>query len=82
MKEFIETIKILGSALIYRISGKRILTKTGREFLTRKRAEWERKAQEIQADLDKEHGRGWGIRVIDGQKKIYDKYTKESLQNA
>lgn len=80
MKETIKTLRLLGSAIIYRISGKKILTKTGQDFLKEKREQWKEKAHKIQEELDAEHGRGWGIRQFDGKKKEYESYTKASIQ--
>lgn len=61
-----KTIKLIISAIIYRLSGRKICTKSMRDLAAEKTAEWEEHKRQLQEELDREHSRTWGRPVRNG----------------
>jgi uncharacterized protein YlzI (FlbEa/FlbD family) len=76
------TLRLLASAILYILSGHKIITRSSREMILQKRAEWKMKASIIQKQLDEEHASGKGKMAINGEYKTYEPFTSTSLQRA
>lgn len=59
---------LLLSAILYILSNGRIITKTAKTEIARRRTERERRSQEIQRALDAQYHRGYGISAYDGRR--------------
>lgn len=62
-----KTIRLILSAFVFILSGKRICTKSMRDLAAIKTAEWEEKKRKLQEELDKEHSITWRKPVKNGQ---------------
>jgi len=69
-----EKIKFFFGLILLVITGGRIVTKACEGPVTKARRERFEENRRIQAELDREHGRGWGLRYIDGKRVNYNPF--------
>lgn len=63
-----EQIRNAAAALVFIITGGRIITPAARRRITETRKAWKERAEKIQKELDAERSRGWGFRYCDGRR--------------
>lgn len=55
-------------ALVYVLTGRRVITEAARRYHYARVSSWRAHADRIQAELDEERRRGWGICAMDGRR--------------
>ena len=69
--------KLLIGKIAYILSNRFIKTELVKEDLAARRERRRQENEALQAELDKEHSRGWGYKAIDGTKVTWAPFNKD-----